>query len=137
MPGLKRLVLSPFRIAFGPIERAVKRKLAGLIDACLEPVRADQKILDAKMDTILDINLAPEVLRDFRSHNETLRAIRADCDLVREMNPMFQSALRDLMRLQLQIEELAWRMGPALEDASSGSRPTEVPRAPLPDHATS
>lgn len=113
MPGLKRLVLTPVRFVLRP----VKRKLAGLIDSRLEPLRedlstlrADLKAIDGKLAAFLDISLAPEVLRDFRAHNEALRAIRADCDLIREMNPMFQSALRDLMRLQLQCEELAWRL---------------------------
>ena len=62
------------------------------------------------MDQILDINVAPDVLQDFRAHNETLCAIQADCDLVREMNPMFNSFLRDLMRLQLRCEELSHRI---------------------------
>lgn len=117
MSRLKSLLLSPFRLLFDPVERLVKRKLSGLIDACLEPVREEQRVLNAKMDAILDINVSPDVLRDFRVHNETLRAIRADCDLIREMNPMFQAALRDLMRLQLQCEELAWRLDGASRSA--------------------
>jgi hypothetical protein len=106
MPGLKGMLLAPARL----VERLIKGKLSGLIDNRLEPVRDELKAIQAKLDTILDINLAPDVLRDFRHHNETLRAIRADCDLIRDMNPMFQSALRDLMRLQLQCEEIAWRL---------------------------
>lgn len=110
MSGLRRILSLPLRLAIDPVERLVKRKLAGLIDACLEPVKSDLQLLNGKMDQILDINIAPDVLRDFRTHNEALRAIQADCDLVREMNPMFQSLLRDLMRLQLQVEELAFRL---------------------------
>jgi len=106
MSRLRALIAAPFR----PLERAVKRKLAGLIDDRLDPVRADLCILNAKMDRILDINVAPDVLRDFRTHNEALRAIQADCDLLRELNPMFNSALRDLMRLQLGLEELSDRV---------------------------
>ncbi|MDB5349805.1 MAG: hypothetical protein JWN86_1052 [Planctomycetota bacterium] len=110
MSGLRQLLLKPIRLVIDRVERLVKRKLAGLIDACLEPVRDDLKVLNAKMDQILDINIAPEVLQDFRTHNETLRAIQADCDLVREMNPMFNSFLRELTRLQLECEEMSWRL---------------------------
>ncbi len=117
MPWLKRWLTAPVRIVVDPVERLIKSKLAGLIDARLEPVRDELKSLHEKLDTILDINLAPDVLRDFRTHNETLRDILADCDLLRELNPMVQSALRDLMRLQLQGEELAWRL-----DGLSGDR---------------
>ena len=110
MSGFRRFFLTPVRLLIDPVERLIKRKLAGLIDACLEPVRDDLRVLNAKMDQILDINVAPAVLQDFRTHNETLRAIQADCDLVREMNPMFNSFLRDLTRLQLQCEDLSWRL---------------------------
>jgi hypothetical protein len=121
MPGLKRLLLSPVRLVLDPLEGWIKGKLAGLIDARLEPVREDLKTINSKLDTVLDINLAPDVLRDFRAHNEALRAIRADCDLMRELNPMVQSMLRDLMRLQLQCEELAWRL-----DQAAGASPAEL-----------
>ena len=109
MPGWKTIATKPIRMVVGPVERLVKRKLAGLIDACLEPVREDLRIANAKMDRILDLNLAPDVLRDFRIHNETLRAIQADSDLIREQNPLFQSMLRDLSRIELRLEELSAR----------------------------
>ena len=118
MSGLRRIILKPIHLVIDPLERFVKRKLAGLIEACLEPVRNDLKVLNAKMDQVLDINVAPEVLQDFRAHNETLRAIQADCDLVRDMNPMFNSFLRDLMRLQLQCEEMSSRLDPRLHPAT-------------------
>src|SRR4051812_46342930 len=104
------LALRPFRILTRPLQQAIKRKLVRLIELALEPTIAEIRMLNFKMDRILDINLAPNVLRDFRLHNETLRTIQADCDLIREMNPMFNSFLRDLMRLQLKAEELAWRL---------------------------
>ncbi len=89
------------------LEQFIKGKLAGVIDERLEPLKADLQSLNAKMDRILDINIAPEVLSDFRRHNEALRAIQADCDLIREQNPLFNSFLRNLMRLQLGCEEIA------------------------------
>ena len=101
---------NPVSLVIGPIERMIKRKLAGLIDACLEPVRQDLRDANAKMDRILDINIAPDVLRDFRVHNETLRAIRASSDLVREQNPLFNSLLRDLSRIELRLEELSGKV---------------------------
>ena len=104
------LALWPFRRLTRPLHRTLKRKIVGLIQFALEPTQAEIRTLNDKMDRILDINLAPDVLRDFRLHNEMLRAIQADCDLIREMNPMFNSFLRDLMRLQLKAEELAWRL---------------------------
>ncbi len=110
MSRLTTRIAAPFRLVLRPWERAVKRKLAGLIDDRLEPVRADLRALNDKMDRILDLNVAPAVLSDFRAHNEALRAIQADCDLLRELNPMFNSFLRDLMRLQLGWEELSDRI---------------------------
>src|SRR4051794_21703476 len=95
------IALRPFRVLSRPLQQAIKRKIVGLIEFALEPTNAEIRMLNLKMDRILDINLSPNVLRDFRIHNETLRAIQADCDLIREMNPMFNSFLRDLMRLQL------------------------------------
>jgi hypothetical protein len=122
------LALWPFRRLLDPLRRTVKRKLVDLIQFALEPTQAELHTLNDKMDRILDINLAPDVLREFRIHNETLRAILADCDLVRDMNPLFNSVLRDLMRLQLQSEELAWRLEQCMpwsdtDGSESGANP--------------
>jgi hypothetical protein len=87
--------------------RKVDAHITKLLNAALEPVQTELHSLNAKMDRILDINIAPDVLRDFRIHNESLRAIQADCDLLREMNPLFDSFLRHLITMQLTCEDLA------------------------------
>jgi hypothetical protein len=127
MPRILDLLVSPVRFVTRPLYRALKAKLVSLIRFALEPLQAEVRTLDRKMDRILDINIAPDVLRDFRAHNERLRRIQADCDLIREMNPMFNSFLRDLMRLQIQSEEIAWlldRGEPRVADPDPGAGST-------------
>jgi hypothetical protein len=109
----------PVRHLENSLWRPLKRKIVALIQVALEPTQAEFRtlnervdrelpILHAKIDRIVDINVAAEVLRDLHIHNNTLRAILADCELIREMDPMFNSFLRDLMRLQMQTDELVW-----------------------------
>src|SRR3954452_23075413 len=77
-----------------PVKRVIKGWILDLSSVALEPLRAELRGLNDKMDRILDLNVTPDVLGDFRKHNETLRAIQADCALLREMNPLFNSVLR-------------------------------------------
>lgn len=117
-----RVLIAPVRSLTAPLRRAVlarfDARVAGLLREALGPLEIlpvlleEVRTLDRKTDRILELELTPEVLRDFRAHTETLRAIRADCDLIRELNPLANSLLRDLLRLQARFDEVP---GPILD----------------------
>jgi|GEM_PF-5877970 len=114
---LLKLSLSPFLRLTAPLRRVLIRKFDARVhhvfQVALEPTHTELRQLHEKMDRFLDISRSPGALKDFADQTEAIRALRAiqhDCDLIREMNPMLNSVLRDLMRLQLRYEELTWRL---------------------------
>ncbi|WP_422929456.1 hypothetical protein [Singulisphaera sp. PoT] len=135
--GLLKLALRPFARLSAPLRRALIRRFDARVNhvfqLALEPTRAELHQLNEKMDRFLEISSSPGALKDFADQAEAIRAIRAiqhDCDLIREMNPMLNSVLRDLMRLQLRYEELTWR----LDDRSPAREPSAPETLPIAGH---
>ncbi len=114
---IMKLVLRPVAKITAPLRRALIRRFDArvnhLLNVALEPTQTELHLLNEKMDRFLTISRSPGALKDFSDQTEAIRALRAiqhDCDLIREMNPMLNSVLRDLIRLQLQYEELARKL---------------------------
>lgn len=126
MPPWLKLVLKPVRFLIDPLQRAVLRKLAAQIDSSLAPVRDDLMSLHADLAALstghekarTELGAINEKLEALLEIQTRLRSIAADCDLIRDLDPMFNSFLRDQMRLQVSVEELSWRLDRGMADAA-------------------
>lgn len=94
MNRFMNLLLSPLRAIFGPIKRLIWGKLSTLVDSRLEPVKNDLLIISTRVEEIRD----------------EVKTLRADCEILRDLNPMFNTFYRDLTRLQLRCEAIADRL---------------------------
>jgi hypothetical protein len=95
MSGTWKLAAKPVRFVFRPLYRALLRRLAAQLEASLVPVRQEVAAMSDRLQATLD------------AMDE---ALRTDRELIRDQDALFNSFLRDLSRLQVGVEELAWRL---------------------------